>query len=492
MDPRQRLLLQSTWHALEDAGYAPSELRGSRTGCYVAATGNDYALLQARANAKQTPHSLVGHSASLLANRISSWFDWHGPSTTLDTACSGSLVALVKACRDLRAGVCDTAVVGGVNLIIDQQVNDGLHAARFLSPKHRCATFDARADGYIRGEGYGTLVVKRLADALAAEEHILAVVESVAENHGGRANSLTAPNPNAQYRLLLDAYTPELAARTHYVETHGSGTALGDAIEIDALTAAWVDLVPDPSPGPVWLGAVKTNTGHLEAAAGIASLVKVTKAFEHRTLPGNLHFTGLNPGITLAGTPFEVLEKTVSWDTIGSEPLVAGISSFGFGGSNAHVVLSSPPPRPTWRGSPAGAYLVPLSARSPRALHALTAALLDHLEQVRPLSDDALPDLSYTLCRSREHFQHRHAWVVSSIPELLDALRAPGEPIRAPAASLTGTPTPSPKSAHRAYLSGHPVDWRELFAGQRPWRLRLPAYPFDEAEYWFTDDGGRT
>lgn len=239
MDPRQRLLLQSVWHTLEDAGYAPSELSGSRTGCYMAATGSDYALLQARAGARQIPYSLVGHSMSLIANRISSWFDWRGPSTVLDTACSGSLVALVKACRDLRAGVCDAAVVGGVNLILDSQINEGLHSARFLSPDHRCAAFDAAANGYVRGEGYGSFLVKRLDDALADGDDIRAVVESVAENHGGRANSLTAPNPNAQYSLLLDAYTPELAARTGYIETHGTGTVLGDAIEIDALKRAW-------------------------------------------------------------------------------------------------------------------------------------------------------------------------------------------------------------------------------------------------------------
>ncbi|NEB73768.1 AMP-binding protein, partial [Streptomyces sp. SID14478] len=357
MDPRQRLLLQSVWHTLEDAGYAPSELSGSRTGCYMAATGNDYALLQARADARQIPYSLVGHSLSLIANRISSWFDWHGPSTVLDTACSGSLVALVKACRDLRAGACDAAVVGGVNLILDTQINEGLHAARFLSPDHRCAAFDAAANGYVRGEGYGTFLVKRLEDALADGDDIRAVVESAVENHGGRANSLTAPNPNAQYSLLLDAYTPELAARTGYIETHGTGTVLGDAIEVDALKRAWEHLVPDATGRRVRLGAVKSHIGHLEPAAGIASVTKVIKAFEHRTLPANLHFQELNPGITLEDTPFEVLHKTVPWDDDGE--LVAGISSFGFGGTNAHVVLSAPPAPAARRAAPAQARLVP-------------------------------------------------------------------------------------------------------------------------------------
>ncbi|MFD9737607.1 beta-ketoacyl synthase N-terminal-like domain-containing protein [Umezawaea sp. NPDC059074] len=479
MDPRQRLLLQSAWHALEDTCRAPSELRGTRTGCYVAATGADYAVLQARAAARQAPHSLVGASASLLANRLSAFFDWTGPSATLDTACSGSLIALVRACRDLRAGACDTAVVSGVNLILDQQVNDGLHAAGLLSPEHRCATFDAAADGYVRGEGYGTLVVRRLADALRDGDRVLAVVESAVENHGGRANSLTAPNPNAQRALLLDAYTPELAARTGYIEAHGSGTALGDAIEVDALTRAWAELVPDEPRDPVRLGAVKTNIGHLEAAAGIASLVKVVKAFEHRTLPGNLHLRALNPNITLDGTPFEVVDKTETWD--GPEPLVAGISSFGFGGSNAHVVLSSPPPPPDRPTASGGPHLVPLSARDPRALRALTTALLDALPRV-----NCLAGLSYTLCRGRDHLDHRTAWVVSSIAELREALAAAPEPVRVLPTDAPVDAT-TPDQARRAYLDGHPVDWRGLFADRAPDPVRLPAYPFADTDFWFTD-----
>ncbi|MGW7413254.1 beta-ketoacyl synthase N-terminal-like domain-containing protein [Streptomyces sp. NPDC054863] len=486
MDPRQRLLLQSVWHTLEDAGYAASELNGSRTGCYMAATGNDYALLQARADAGQIPYSLVGHSMSLVANRISSWFDWHGPSTVLDTACSGSLVALVKACRDLRAGVCDAAVVGGVNLILDSQINEGLHSARFLSPDHRCAAFDASANGYVRGEGYGSFLVKRLEDALADGDDIRAVVESVAENHGGRANSLTAPNPHAQYRLLLDAYTPELAARTGYIETHGTGTVLGDAIELDALKRAWEQLVPGPAGRPVRLGAVKSHIGHLEPAAGVASVTKVIKAFEHRTLPANLHFQELNPGITLEDTPFEVLRKTVAWD---DDELVAGISSFGFGGTNAHVVLSAPPAPAARRAAPAQSRLVPLSARTPQALRRLTAALLGHLERGGPLSDEDLRDLSYTLCR-REPLEYRLAWCPSSGDELVRALRTAGEPVRAPAREGAGDAgAPTAESARERYLAGQPVDWQALFAPHTPHRLRLPGYPFDETDLWFTDEG---
>lgn len=491
MDPRQRLLLQSVWHTVEDAGYAPSELNGSRTGCYMAATGNDYALLQARADAPQIPYSLVGHSMSLIANRISSWFDWHGPSTVLDTACSGSLVALVKACRDLRAGVCDAAVVGGVNLILDSQINEGLHAARFLSPDHRCASFDAAANGYVRGEGYGSFLVKRLTDALADGDDIRAVIESAAENHGGRANSLTAPNPNAQYLLLLDAYTPELAARTGYIETHGTGTVLGDAIEIDALKRAWEHLLPGPATRRVRLGAVKSHIGHLEPAAGVASLTKVIKAFEHRVLPANLHFQTPNPGIALDDQPFEVLRKNVPWDD--DTERVAGISSFGFGGSNAHVVLSAPPAPPARHRTAPGPRLIPLSARTPGALRRLTTGLLDHLGRSGPLSDEQLLDLSYTLCR-REPLPYRLAWTVTSAGELEDALRTAGDPVHTPPAEHRGeraadSGPPAPGPARERYLAGGPIDRRALFSGQTPRRLPLLGYPFEEADLWFTDEG---
>ena len=491
MDPRQRLLLHATWHAVEDAGYAPSELRGSRTGCYIAATGNDYAVAQARADARPVPYSLSGNSLSFVANRLSSWFDWHGPSCTLDTACSGALTALVKACRDLRAHTCDLAVVGGVNLIIDPQISEGLAAARLLSPDNRCATFDASANGYVRGEGYGTLLVKRLSDAVAAADGIHAVIEGVAENHGGRASSLTAPNPDAQTQLLLDAYTPELAARTGYFETHGTGTVLGDAIEVDALKRAWEHLVPGPPRRPVWLGAVKSNIGHLEPAAGIASVTKIVKAFEHRALPANLHFETLNPSIVLQDSPFQILEKPVSWGDGTSEPLVAGTSSFGFGGSNAHVVLSSPPKREGGRRADPGRCLIPISARSEGALRRLAHRLVDHVEQFGRHPEMSLLDLSYTLCRGREHLDYRQAWLVSSVEDLLDRLGRAGRPVRVPRRpdrrQQPGPADPTPEQARLSYLAGRPVAWQALFAGHEPRRLHLPTYPFDLVDFWFTD-----
>lgn len=503
MDPRQRLLLQAAWKALEDAGYAPSQLSGGRIGCYMAATGSDYALLQARDGEKQTPYSLSGYSLSILANRISSFFDWSGPSFTLDTACSGALTALVKACRDLQSQVCDAAMVGGVNLILDAQINEGLEAGRFMSPDSRCATFDAGANGYVRGEGVGCFLVKRLQDAQVDGDLIHAVIESVAENHGGKANSLTAPNPNAQYRLLLDAYTPELAERVSYIETHGTGTRLGDPIEVVALKRAFQELTDANTAQTVWLGAVKSNIGHLEPAAGVASVVKVIKAFEHEWLPANVHFQCLNPEIDLSSSQFKVLTNSIPWSS--EKPLTAGVSSFGFGGANAHVVLSAPPRREPRSMNHYDKYLIPVSARTENALQKNMAVLMRFVTDRRAeLMEWGLGDLAFSLSCGREHFEHRLAWLVNGVDELLSQLRSGHVGIHMPlhnqptneqlqedhslndAKGSGGLDDPTTLAhAQARYLKGLQVDWTRLYEGTGAVKMRLPTYQFDERDYWY-------
>ncbi|PHM67149.1 beta-ketoacyl synthase N-terminal-like domain-containing protein [Xenorhabdus sp. KJ12.1] len=495
MDPRQRLLLQASWRTLENSGYAPSTLAGSCTGCYIAATGLDYALLQARVGENQTPHSLSGHSLSMLANRLSSHFDWNGPSFVIDTACSGVLTALVKAARDLRMGICDFALVGGINLILDAQINEGLNAGRFMSPDYRCATFDEKANGYVRGEGYGCFLVKRLTDALADGDHIHAVIESVAENHGGKASSLTAPNPDAQYRLLLDAYTPELAQRVSFIETHGTGTKLGDPIEIAALQRAWQHLVNQKKTQPVWLGAVKSNIGHLEPAAGVASIAKIVKAFEQKSLPANLHFEHLNPDIDLDSSSFRVLTKTIEWRA--STPLTAGISSFGFGGSNAHVVLSAPSPRPERENSQIKAFLIPISARSEKALSNNISSLASLLEQHHQdyYCSEKMLDLAFTLSCGRDHFEYRQIWLVTNIDDLLENLRSPYQCVKISrnnsmleeySSSYSLESSEILSNIKRSYLEGARINWQNLYADCAPRKIPLTTYCFDERPYWFS------
>ncbi|MHC8320619.1 beta-ketoacyl synthase N-terminal-like domain-containing protein [Pseudomonas sp. GB2N2] len=491
MDPRQRLLLQTTWRALEDAGYAPQALAGSRTGCYIAGTGADYATLQAKFSTPSTPYTLPGNSLSILANRLSSFFDWSGPSFTLDTACSGSLSAVVKACHDLASGVCEVALAGGINLIADDQISLGLQAGNFMSPRFRCASFDESADGYVRAEGVGCFLLKPLCQARQDGDAIHGVILAHGENHGGRANSLTAPNPAAQAALLTRVYSPGLAAQVSYIETHGTGTLLGDPIEIDALKAAWRELCPNQPEQSVWLGAVKSNIGHLEPAAGAASLAKVLLAMQHSTLTANHHFSRLNPLINLEQSPFSILTQTRPWP----EPHVAGISSFGFGGANAHLVVGNAPRRERFANLHA-CYLVTLSAASDKAMQAMREQLKDFL--IRSLQTDPsrldLEQVAYTCNSGRAQAEFRLAWVASSLADLVQQLALPSASWRAAvqangdaAASLrTDLPRHEALSALReCFLQGETLDWASVHLGESGQRVHLPTYRFDEREYWF-------
>jgi 3-oxoacyl-(acyl-carrier-protein) synthase len=489
MDPRQRLLLQTSWRAIEDAGYATRDLAGRRIGCYIAATGADYATLRARADGGINPYSLPGCSLSILANRLSSFFDWTGPSFTLDTACAGSLSAMVKACNDLASGVAEAALVGGVNIIADDQISRELQAGNFMSPNFRCATFDESADGYVRGEGVGCFLLKRLDRAIDDGDAIHGVFLAFRENHGGRANSLTAPNPEAQAALVTDTYTAELARRVSYIETHGTGTRLGDSIEVDALKTAWNRLGGGERGQTVWLGAVKSNIGHLEAAAGMASLAKVLLAMRHRMLPANQHFSRLNPLISLDGSAFSILDRARPW--LAPDGLVAG-----FGGSNAHTVLGEAPPPPgLGAGGARSCHLVTLSARSERSLEAMKAELATFVA-ARAQAEGGLDleSLAFTLNTGRSHFEYRAAWVVTGAGDLAQQLALPLAACRIP----VGTP-PAAECAvadcedrltsllrlRDLYLRGHQLDWSALHRGERRQRMHLPTYRFDTRPFWF-------
>lgn len=483
MDPQHRLFLQCSYNAMLDAGYSPRAL--SSVGVFAGVQFSDYQTLLQTAMQGGHPYAATGNAHAMLANRVSYLFDFEGPSQTIDTACSSALVAVNRAVMALRSGECDYAIAGAVSLLIDSAMTRAAESMGVLSPRFRCATFDAEADGYVRAEGVGCVLLKRYADAVRDGDAIHAVIESVAENHGGRANSLTAPNPNAQRRLLMRAYSPELARRVSYIETHGTGTKLGDPVEIDALKSAWRELVPDAPEAGVVIGSVKSNIGHLEPAAGIASLLKVVLAMRHRLLPANLHFRQRNPYIALEDSPFRIADANLPWRGDGR---VAGISSFGFGGTNAHIVVSQAPEERA-RAEAGGPALVVLSARSPKSLMAMKTALASHLRGAQG-AKAALRDVATTLALGREHFEYRLAWVVDRLAGLVEALdAADGGDIRrvergaAPAAhaiasdDLTGW--------RDAYLAGREPDWSRIdgFAGGR--RVHLPGYAFDTRAYWF-------
>ena len=424
MDPQQRLLLEVAWEALEDAGQPPEGLAGAAVGVFIGLSTNDYGRLQGGGGDPGDAYAVSGVAASIAANRLSYAFDFRGPSLAIDTACSSSLVAVELACRSLRDGESALALAGGANLILSPEVFDNFANAGFLAPDGRCKTFDARADGYARGEGAGVVVLKPLGRALADGDPIYATILGGAFNQDGRTNGLTAPSPQAQEAVLRDAYRRAGVApgRVQFVEAHGTGTLLGDPIEAQALGAV---LAEGRAPGqPCALGSAKTNIGHLEAAAGIAGLIKAALAITHRALPPSLHFAVPNPHIPFDALALRVQRTLGDWPLADGLPVLAGVSAFGFGGTNAHVVLAGVDPAETVE-SPAeteAAQLLPISARSPGALQALARSYRDVIAE--GLAGATLRDLSGTLGARRGHHGHRLALTASTRAEAVAQLDA--------------------------------------------------------------------
>ncbi|MGB3292557.1 MAG: type I polyketide synthase [Phormidesmis sp.] len=412
MDPQQRLLLEVSWEALEKAGQAPDQLAGSDTGVFMGISHSDYAQLQFNQLPQLSAYSGTGNALSIAANRLSYLLDFRGPSWSVDTACSSSLVAVHQACHSLRQGDCSMALAGGVNLVLTPQMTVTFSQARMMAPDGRCKTFDAEADGYVRGEGCGVVVLKRVDDAHRDGDPILAVIRGSAVNQDGRSNGLTAPNGPAQQAVIRQALenarvTPD---QIGYVEAHGTGTSLGDPIEMNALKSV---LVPGRSPEQrCWIGSVKTNLGHLEAAAGIAGLIKGVLSLQHEAIPAHLHFKQLNPYIELARTPLAIPTKEQPWPRTETARL-AGISSFGFGGTNAHVVLAEAPAQSA--ASPTverPQHCFTLSARSEPALRMLAERYETYLA-AHPNS--SLANVCFTANVGRSHFEHRLcSWVDTS------------------------------------------------------------------------------
>src|SRR6202048_2195444 len=337
IDPQQRMALELTWEALEYARIPASSLRGSAVGVFVGSSVPDYSFLAMSDPTVAHPYAITGTASSIVANRVSYFYDFHGPSVAVDTACSSSLVATHQAVQALRSGECDVAVAGGVNALITPAVTLGFdEIGQVLAPDGRIKSFSSDADGYTRSEGGGMLLLKRVDDARRDGDQILAVIAGSAVNHDGPANGLIAPNPDAQADVLRRAYKDAgINPRTvDYIEAHGTGTVLGDPIEAQALGRV---VGRGPAPGqPGLLGAVKTNVGHMAAAAGAASLVKMVLALQHDKLPPSINYAGPNPYIDFDAAHLRFLDTVADWPRYGGYA-VAGVSSFGFGGANAHV-----------------------------------------------------------------------------------------------------------------------------------------------------------
>ena len=425
VDPQHRLLLEIAWETLEDAGIQPASLAESKTGVYIGVIGNDYALLQARDLTDMDVFSGTGSSHSVLANRISYVLNLRGPSIALDTACSSSLVTIHLACRSLRSGESDLALAGGVNMMIGPAMTIALSKAHMMSPDGRCKAFDASADGYVRGEGCGMVALKRLRDAIASGDRILGVIRGTAVNHDGRSNGLSAPNGPAQEAVLRAALqdaglTPQ---DIQYIEAHGTGTRLGDPIEIEALMS--VLCAGRPADSPLMLGSVKTNIGHLESAAGIAGLIKVLLMLRHKEISPHLHLKTVNPLLAIDNSPIRIPTEVQPWRSEGA-PRRAGVSSFGFGGTNGHVILEEAPAATKQEDLAVAPierprHLFTLSARSAEALDQLALRSADFLDQT---TDAKLADLAFTANTGRTHFTHRAAIVADSTTGLRDKLRS--------------------------------------------------------------------
>ncbi|ETW25371.1 polyketide synthase [Mycobacterium gastri 'Wayne'] len=345
IDPQQRMALELTWEALEHARIPASSLRGGAVGVYVGVSNNDYSFLAVSDPTVAHPYAITGTATSIIANRVSYFYDFRGPSVAVDTACSSSLVATHQAVQALRNGECDIAVAGGVNALITPVVTLGFdEIGQVLAPDGRIKSFSADADGYTRSEGGGMVVLKRVDDARRDGDQILAVIAGSAVNHDGRSNGLIAPNQDAQADVLRRAYKDAgIDPRTvDYIEAHGTGTILGDPIEAEALGR--VVGKGRPAERPALLGAVKTNVGHLESAAGAASMAKVVLALQHDKLPPSINFAGPSPYIDFDAMRLKVIDTVTDWPRYGGYA-VAGVSSFGFGGANAHVVVREVLPR---------------------------------------------------------------------------------------------------------------------------------------------------
>lgn len=402
MDPQQRLLLEVSWEALEHAGLAPDTLRGSDTGAFVGVCSNEYAQIQLAGGHTPDPYVLTGSALSITANRLSYFYDLRGPSLAVDTACSSSLVAVHLACESIRAGECETALCGAVNLLLSSQVTAAFERAGAMSSDGRCKAFSADADGYVRGEGCGVVVLKRLDAAVRDGDRVLAVVRGTAVGQDGRSNGLMAPRPDAQAAVLRKACQAAGVdpREIDYVEAHGTGTLLGDPIEAKALgEVLGTGRVGDDR---LRLGSVKTNIGHLEAAAGMAGLIKTVLALRYRHIPASLHFERPNPHIPFERLGLRVVDRATHWPERGPRGL-AGVSSFGFGGTNAHVILEEASDReagPSAAAPPTagGAERLVLGGLSHDRVAEAAGRLADWLQE-RPQT--ALRDVAHSLARRR-------------------------------------------------------------------------------------------
>lgn len=498
MDPQQRLMLEVAYEALEDAGLRLKAIQGSKMGVFSSLYASQYGPLQAQDCEMDALLLSTGSAVSIAANRISYLFDLQGPSLSIDTACSSSLIALQLACLSIQTRQCETALVNAVNINLLPSLHALLAKATMLSPSGQCHTFDARADGYVQGEGAGSVVLKPLSQALKDQDRIYAVIAGSAMNQDGRTNGLTAPNGMQQEKLLAQAYRAAglSPAEVSYLECHGTGTFLGDPIEVQALGEV---VGKDRNPQePCFIGSVKTNVGHLEPAAGIISLIKTALILKHRQIPPHLNFSEANPHIPFADYALAIPQKIQPLPLYG-EHYIAGLSGFGFGGANGHVVLrtlteietEAAPAKPLARPEE----LFTLSAKSLTALDQLKTEWLDYL---RANPEISLAQVCHNLHLRRNHFNQRLAIVCTSYSDLLEKLSNlqlnQPDPKAGFFVSTLDNQQPSvmpaePIDSHSLaehYVNQAEIDWLAYESNRAYPALEMPLYPWQHKSYWPT------
>lgn len=524
MDPQQRLLMTYVWKVIEDAGYSAQSIAGSQMGLFVATGNSGYSGLISQAKVTIEGYTSTGMVPSVGPNRMSYFLNIHGPSEPIETACSSSLVAIHRAVNAINDGSCEMAITGGINTIITPDLHISFSKAGMLCEDGHCKTFSDKANGYVRGEGVGMLFLKKLKDAESAGDHIYGVIRGTAENHGGRANSLTAPNPKAQADLLKTAYSKAgIDPRTvTYIEAHGTGTELGDPIEINALKAAFKDLYqatgdPQIVNHQCGLGSVKTNIGHLELAAGVAGVIKVLLQLKHEVLVKSLYSETINPYIQLKDSPFYIVQETKKWKALQDKegtylPRRAGVSSFGFGGANSHVVIEEYIDKVSYRPqitvSRERPSIIVLSAKNQELLKEQVRNLLTAVREEQ-YADSELPDVAYTLQVGREAMEERLGLIVESVKELVEKLQDfvenqessgrlyRGQVMRNKETLAVFSADEDMANIINAWINkekygkildlwskGLDFDWNQIYGGSKPRRINLPTYPFLREHYW--------
>ena len=495
-DPQQRLLLEVAYHAVEDAGITLDALAGTRASVYVGICSWDYSFLQLNSELRAAigPYTNLGSSLCIAANRISYFFNLVGPSLAVDTACSSSLVATHLGCRSIWNGESELVFVGGVNLTLRPELTIGFSQASMLSPDGRCRSFDARANGYVRGEGAAVIILKPLTRALADGDHIYALIRGTAANQDGRTAGISMPNQASQEANILEALRlADIAPESvQYVEAHGTGTSVGDPIEAAALGTVYGKA---RKPGDrCAIGSIKSNLGHLEAAAGITGLIKTALCLQYRRIPKSLHFENPNPQIDFDDLRLRVAQRLEPWPETEKQPARAGVNSFGFGGTNGHAILEAAPEIDAVTRTHAQvaddaiAWMLPLSARSEGSLSDLARSYLSALRDAHGLGNEALRDICFSAGVKRSHHEFRLALVAhdkAALAEQIESFLAGEKRPDSSSGRASGTP-----SRPVFVCSGMGQQWwamgRELLAQERVFRRAVEEvnYLFDRLAGW--------